>query len=49
MMRIRDGEAEAALDGKIAALQAQQAQLRGPNRAALLAMLRGRATLGESR
>jgi len=44
-MRIRDGEPEAALDGKIAALQAQQARLRSPNRAALLAMLRGRVTL----
>jgi len=45
LMRIRDGEAAAALDGKIAALQAQQARLRGPNRAALLALMRGRATL----
>jgi alpha-D-ribose 1-methylphosphonate 5-triphosphate diphosphatase len=45
LMRIRDGEAPESLDATIAALQAQQARLRGPNRAALLDLMRGRAVL----
>ena len=45
LMRIRDGEAPESLDATIGALQAQQARLRGPNRVALLALMRGRAVL----
>jgi alpha-D-ribose 1-methylphosphonate 5-triphosphate diphosphatase len=45
LMRLRDGDSAASLDATIARLQAQQARLRGPNRAALLAMVQGRATL----
>jgi alpha-D-ribose 1-methylphosphonate 5-triphosphate diphosphatase len=39
-MRLRDGEAAADTERRIAHLQAQQARLRRPNRAALLALLR---------
>jgi alpha-D-ribose 1-methylphosphonate 5-triphosphate diphosphatase len=42
-MRLRDGEAEAAIGPRIAALQAQQAEHRPINRTALLAMLNGSA------
>jgi len=44
-MRTRDGEAAAITQHRIEHLQAQQARLRGPNRAALLALLRGVAAL----
>jgi alpha-D-ribose 1-methylphosphonate 5-triphosphate diphosphatase len=44
-MRQRDGEPEAAIGPRIAALQAQQARHRPANRAALLEMLRGRIVL----
>jgi alpha-D-ribose 1-methylphosphonate 5-triphosphate diphosphatase len=40
-MRARDGEAAAATERRIAQLQAQQARRRGPNRTALLALVRG--------
>jgi alpha-D-ribose 1-methylphosphonate 5-triphosphate diphosphatase len=44
-MRRRDGEPEAAIDGRVGALQAQRARLRGPNRAGVLARVRDRAML----
>jgi alpha-D-ribose 1-methylphosphonate 5-triphosphate diphosphatase len=44
-MRLRDGEAPHAIESRIALLAAQRARLRDPNRAALLAMMRGRAVL----
>jgi alpha-D-ribose 1-methylphosphonate 5-triphosphate diphosphatase len=44
-MRLRDGEPAAATERRIADLGAQRARLRGPNRAALLALLRGRTVL----
>jgi alpha-D-ribose 1-methylphosphonate 5-triphosphate diphosphatase len=42
LMRARDGEDPVSIQCRIDALQAQRARLRGPNRAALLALLRGR-------
>jgi alpha-D-ribose 1-methylphosphonate 5-triphosphate diphosphatase len=44
-MRLRDGEAPAATEARIDFLTAQRARLRDPNRAALMAMMRGRAEL----
>jgi len=44
-MRLRDGEAPAETERRIADLAAQRARLRGSNRAALLALLRGRTVL----
>jgi alpha-D-ribose 1-methylphosphonate 5-triphosphate diphosphatase len=44
-MRLRDGEAEAAIAPRIAALQEQQRRHRPANRAALLEMLRGQTVL----
>jgi alpha-D-ribose 1-methylphosphonate 5-triphosphate diphosphatase len=43
VMRLRDGEAAADVESRVAALQAQQARHRPANRAALLAMLNGHA------
>ncbi len=42
-MRLRDGDDPATVDAAVAALQAQRDRVRGPNRAALLALLRRRA------
>jgi alpha-D-ribose 1-methylphosphonate 5-triphosphate diphosphatase len=44
-MRLRDGEAPDAIESRIALLTTQRARLRDPNRAALLAMMRGHAVL----
>lgn len=44
-MRARDGEAPDETERRIAFLTEQRARLRGPNRAALLDLLRGRAIL----
>lgn len=44
-MRARDGEAPDETERRIAVLTEQRARLRGPNRAALLDLLRGRAIL----
>jgi alpha-D-ribose 1-methylphosphonate 5-triphosphate diphosphatase len=44
-MRLRDGEAPADIERRIDTLQAQRRRLRGPNRAALLELLRGRVPL----
>ena len=39
-MRLRDGDAPAAIEASVVALQAQREQTRGPNRRALLALMR---------
>jgi len=44
-MRLRDGEAPDDTERRIETLQAQRRRLRGPNRAALLGLLRGRVPL----
>lgn len=44
-MRLRDGEAPEATERRIAELAEQRARVRGPNRAGLLALLRGRTML----
>jgi alpha-D-ribose 1-methylphosphonate 5-triphosphate diphosphatase len=44
-MRLRDGEAAADTERRIETLQAQRRRLRGPNRAGLLDLLRGRVKL----
>jgi alpha-D-ribose 1-methylphosphonate 5-triphosphate diphosphatase len=44
-MRLRDGEAQAATEQRIEALQAQRARLREPNRAGVLARAQGGAVL----
>jgi alpha-D-ribose 1-methylphosphonate 5-triphosphate diphosphatase len=41
MMRLRDGEDPTETEHRITTLQAQRARLRGPNRAAVLGLLRG--------